>query len=320
MEIRDLSVAYKLGDEYYDAVRHVSFEVENGDSVALVGESGSGKSTVGLAVMGALPANGIIKSGAIRLESQELIDNPEAVKKVRWKKVSMVFQGSMNTLDPLFKVGAQMRELLEYHLGEKREEAERLATEALEKVSLKRSVMDLYPHELSGGMKQRVAIAMALLLKPKLLIADEPTTALDVTTQAEIISLLADLIRGEGMSMLFITHDLSLVPQLCDKIVVMYGGCSMERGDSSLIIKRPLNPYTTALMASVNISRGSLGAGIPGDPPSLRATPPGCPFNPRCSRAFVECSRSFPHEVEVEGRLVRCLLYDGAEAASSSDR
>jgi peptide/nickel transport system ATP-binding protein len=320
LEIRDLSVAYRLGDEYYDAVREVSFDVENGDSVALVGESGSGKSTVGLSVMGALPANGRIKSGTIRLDSEELTSNPEVMRRVRWKKVSMVFQGSMNTLDPLFKVGAQMCELLEYHLGQSREEAERVAVEALEKVSLKRGVMDLYPHELSGGMKQRVAIAMALLLKPKLLIADEPTTALDVTTQAEIISLLANLIKIEGMSMLFITHDLSLVPQLCDKIVVMYGGCSMERGDSSLIIKKPLNPYTAALMASVSISRGRLGSEIPGDPPSLRAMPPGCPFNPRCSRAFAECSQTFPGEVEVEGRLVRCLLYGGAQEALSSGR
>ncbi|MEM0121096.1 MAG: ABC transporter ATP-binding protein [Thermoprotei archaeon] len=311
MEIRNLSVAYKLGDKYYDAVRDVSFDVQNGESVALVGESGSGKSTVGLSVIGALPPNARIMSGSIRLDSFELANNVEVFRKIRWKKVSMVFQGSMNTLDPLFKVGVQMRELLEYHLGIKKEDAERIVVEALEKVSLRSSVMDLYPHELSGGMKQRVAIAMALLLKPKLLIADEPTTALDVTTQAEIINLLDSLIREEGMSMLFITHDLSLVPQLCDKIVVMYGGCVMEKGAVSSIIKKPLNPYTTALLDSMKVSRHHLSSGIPGDPPSLRAMPSGCPFSPRCSRAFNECSQTFPSEVEVEGRFVRCLLYNG---------
>src|SRR5579872_4143280 len=253
LSINNLGIAYKIGNEYLDAVRDASFDVEQGDSVALVGESGSGKSTIGLSILGLLPKNAKLTTGEILFEGNNIRTlSREEIRALRWKEISMIFQGSMNALDPIFKIGDQMKELLEYHeKGITKIEVHEKSEGIVTKVGLKPSVLNLYPHELSGGMKQRVVIALALLLKSKLLIADEPTTALDVTTQAEIVELLIQLKSEYKMSMIFITHDLSLVESLCEQVVVMYGGTVMERGKTASVFSSPLNPYTKALVGSV---------------------------------------------------------------------
>jgi oligopeptide/dipeptide ABC transporter ATP-binding protein len=310
LSIKDLGIAYKVGDQYYEAVRSVSFDVEQGASIALVGESGSGKSTIGHSILGLLPKNAKLTSGEILFEGNDIAKySKEQIRSIRWKDISMVFQGSMNALDPIFKIGDQMKELLQYHEKISKTEARSKSEEIVTKVGLKTSVLDLYPHELSGGMKQRVVIALALLLKSKLVIADEPTTALDVTTQAEIVELLIQLKSEYRMSMIFITHDLSLVENLCEQVAVMYGGTIMERGSTSSVFTGPANPYTKALVGSVlTLERKNAGT-IPGDPPNLKTIPTGCPFHPRCASAFAECSQKFPTEYQVKGNRVRCLLY-----------
>jgi oligopeptide/dipeptide ABC transporter ATP-binding protein len=310
LSVNDLGIAYKVGDRYYDAVRSVSFEIHQGGSIALVGESGSGKSTIGHSILGLLPTNAKLTSGEIVFEERNIARlSREEIRSLRWKEISMIFQGSMNALDPIFKVGDQMNELLEYHQQLSKKDAKAISEEYVAKVGLKTSVLNLYPHELSGGMKQRVVIALALLLKSKLLIADEPTTALDVTTQAEIVELLIQLKAEYKMSMIFITHDLSLVENLCEQVVVMYGGAVMERGETSTVFSSPMNPYTRGLVGSVlTLDRKEAGT-IPGDPPNLKSMPPGCPFYPRCPSAFAECSRTFPREYQVKESKVRCLLY-----------
>jgi oligopeptide/dipeptide ABC transporter ATP-binding protein len=310
LTVNDLGIAYKVGDQYYEAVRNVSFEIQQGSSIALVGESGSGKSTIGYSILGLLPKNAKLTSGEILFEDKNLVAlSREEIRSIRWKQISMIFQGSMNALDPIYKVGDQMMELLIFHEKIPKQDARTKSEEYLTKVGLKTSVMDLYPHELSGGMKQRVVIALALLLKSKLLIADEPTTALDVTTQAEIVELLIQLKSEYRMSMIFITHDLSLVENLCEQVAVMYGGTVMERGGTQSIFSNPANPYTKGLVGSVlTLDRKDAGT-IPGDPPNLKSMPPGCPFNPRCPQAFAECSKTFPKEYQLKEAKVRCLLY-----------
>jgi oligopeptide/dipeptide ABC transporter ATP-binding protein len=311
LSIRKLGIAYEIGGNYYEAVRDVSFDLDEGDSVALVGESGSGKTTAGLAILRLLPRNARITSGEILFGGKDISNlDRKGLRQLRWKQISMIFQGSMNALDPIFKVGDQMVELLRYHEKLSKDEARRKSTEYLSSVGLKPNVLELYPHELSGGMKQRVVIALSLLLNSKLLIADEPTTALDVTTQAEIVALLLRLKEERNMSLIFITHDLALVPNLCKNVVVLYGGTSMERGAISKIFSNPANPYTSALIGSVlTFERKNLTI-IPGDPPNIRNMPPGCPFNPRCQSVFFECNKVFPAEYDVNDTKVRCLLYE----------
>jgi peptide/nickel transport system ATP-binding protein len=316
LAVRDLEVSYEVDGRSLRAVRGVGFELEEGEGAAIVGESGSGKSTIALAIMGLLPRNGRVVSGRIEFEGRDLLGLSEQERRrIRWRQISMIFQGSMNALDPILKVGRQLRKVLEHHLKLDEAAAQRTILEAIARVNLRPSVLDLYPHELSGGMKQRVVIAMALLLKPRLLIADEPTTALDVTTQAEIIHLLRSLIREQRMSLLLITHDLSLVPQLCGRVVILYGGTTMEVGAVKQVFQSPRNPYTQALINSV-IAIGRRGAEpIPGDPPTLHTLPLGCPFHARCRFAFRACREALPAEVSVEGRMVRCHLYGGASNA-----
>ena len=310
LSIKDLGIAYKVGDRFYDAVRDVNFDLGEGDSVGLVGESGSGKSTIGLSIIGLLPKNAKVTAGKIFFQDKDILAlSKEEIRGLRWKDISMVFQGSMNALDPIFKVGDQMTELLRFHEGISKQAAIAKSEEFLGKVGLKASVLNLYPHELSGGMKQRTLIALALLLRSKLLIADEPTTALDVTTQAEIVELLVKLKSEYKMSLIFITHDLSLVANLCNQVVVLYGGTSMERGNASRIFSNPMNPYTKALIGSVLTFDRKDASTIPGDPPNLKTMPLGCPFNPRCSSAFAQCTTSLPREYQVRDSKVRCLLY-----------
>ena len=306
LSVESLGISYEIDKRDYLAVNDVNFKLDEGESMALVGESGSGKSTVGLSLMGLLPPNGKVSSGLIRFQDREFaLLKEKEVRELRWKHISMVFQGSMNALDPILTVRNQLGEILKFHENKSKTEADPIIVDMLQKVGLKPSVMNLYPHEMSGGMKQRVVIAMALLLKPELLIADEPTTALDVTTQAEIILQLQQLIKEEKMSVIFITHDLSLVPQLCSKVVILYGGTTMESGAVDDVFGNPLNPYTVALMNSIVSLEGKNIQAIPGNPPTLQTVPHGCPFNQRCTKAFSPCFESFPrnHHLEQDRKM-----------------
>jgi peptide/nickel transport system ATP-binding protein len=311
LSVEGLTIAYEVDGKEYRAVNEVGFSLEEGESLALVGESGSGKSTLGLSLMGLLPANGRIKSGSIRFAGKDLVGaGQDVIRSHRWKRISMVFQSSMNALDPILTIKRQFTELLNFHEGVTGQEAERRIVDILEKVELKPAVMNLYPHEMSGGMKERAVIALALILGPDLLIADEPTTALDVTTQAEIITRLKELIKNEKMSMIFITHDLSLVPHVCKNVVILYGGTTMEKGGVSDVFSNAMNPYTKALLESVVTIENRNATTILGDSPTLRTIPSGCPFHTRCKQVFDPCYSTLPQEFRISGRMVRCHLYD----------
>lgn len=283
----------------------------DGESLGIVGESACGKSTLGAALMRSMQAPGKIVDGSVLLDSINLTGMPpsEFNNKIRWKKIAMVFQGAMNALDPVYTVESQLREVLKEHKFEGDFEAKIM--EALEQVGLKPEVAKRYPHELSGGMKQRVVIAMALLLGPDLLIADEPTTALDVLVQDQIIKLLKKLRKEKGITIILITHDLALVSQIADKIGIMYAGQLVEVASTKDIYKNPRHPYTQALIAAVPRLRSKEKKihFVKGNPPTLLNPPAGCRFYARCPHAMDIC-RKDPPEFKTETGYVRCWLYD----------
>jgi peptide/nickel transport system ATP-binding protein len=283
----------------------------DGESLGIVGESACGKSTLGAALMRSMQAPGKIVDGSVLLDSINLTGMPQSEfnSKIRWKKIAMVFQGAMNALDPVYTVESQLREVLKEHKFEGDFEAKIM--EALEQVGLKPEVAKRYPHELSGGMKQRVVIAMALLLGPDLLIADEPTTALDVLVQDQIIKLLKKLRKEKGITIILITHDLALVSQIADKIGIMYGGQLVEVASTKDIYKNPRHPYTQALIAAVPRLRSKEKKihFVKGNPPALLNPPAGCRFYARCPHAMDVC-RKDPPEFKTETGYVRCWLYD----------
>jgi peptide/nickel transport system ATP-binding protein len=296
------------------AVDNVSFSLEKGESLGLAGESGCGKSTLGYALINLLPPPGKIMEGSILtdgIDAAKLSEN-ELRKKVRWKKISMIFQGAMNALNPVYTIGYQMSEPLIYHGGMNKKEALEEAKRYLELVGLSRDVVNRYPHELSGGMKQRVMIATALILKPTVLIADEPTTALDVIVQAQIINLMKKLKRELGISIIFISHDLSIISEIADRVAIMYAGKIVELGSSDSVYLKPKHPYTQALLRAVPRIKGKKEklAFIPGAPPNLIEPPSGCRFHPRCPYALDRCIREEPELKQVEsGHFVACHLY-----------
>ena len=306
LDVRDLNVVYRANGREIEAVRDLSFTVEKGDSMAVVGESGSGKTTLAMAIMGLLPSQAIVRSGQILLEGQDLVTMPESERrKIRWKKVATVFQASQNALDPVKKVGSQLVELYLYHnRGAKKEEALDRVAKALLTVNLSQSIMNMYPHELSGGMKQRAVIAASLLLEPDVLLADEPTTALDVVTQAEILLLIKRIVSERGLTLLFITHDISLVASLCNRIMVMYGGTDMESGPMRDVLLSPTHPYTQRLMEVLNgLEEGRLTL------EQLREDQGrGCPFLSRCRFAESRCAEGLPKRRSLGNREVRCLV------------
>ncbi|RUZ74062.1 ABC transporter ATP-binding protein [Mesorhizobium sp. M7A.F.Ca.US.006.01.1.1] len=278
----------------------VSFSLEKGETLGLVGESGSGKSLTAMAIMGLLPLiGGRITGGSVVFDGGDLTVLPEpAYRKLRGGRIGLITQNPMTSLDPLKKVGPQIDVVARLHLGLDRSAARNRTVELLGELRIPEpaSIYHLYPHQLSGGMKQRIVIAMALAADPDLLIADEPTTALDVTVQAQIIRLLSDLIRDRGLSMVLITHDMSVVAQACDKVVVMYAGTAVEHGTVAAIFDDPRHPYTKALIGC--IPRGLAGAqrlkGIEGTVPSVAHYPQGCRFHPRCPRAEAICAAVSP--------------------------
>ena len=314
LEVKDLKTYFFTLAGVVRAVDGVSFTVEKGEVLGIAGESGSGKSTIAYSILNLVPPPGRIVGGSIKLEGIEItkLSEPELRSKIRWRKVSMVFQGAMNALTPVYTIGYQIAEPLMYHLGMTRREAYERAAELLEMVGLHRSMLNRYPHELSGGQKQRVVIAMALALEPPLVIADEPTTALDVVVQAQILNLLKRLKREKDMSIIFITHDLSVLAELSDKVMVVYGGKMVEYGTAEQVFNNPQHPYTQLLLRSIPRLKGPVDKleYIPGVPPDLRRPPPGCRFHPRCPKRIDVCDREEPPIVEVEkGHLVACWLH-----------
>jgi oligopeptide/dipeptide ABC transporter ATP-binding protein len=324
LSIRDLSVSFAAEGGRLLAVDRVSFDVPKGRAVALVGESGCGKSVTAAAVMRLLPEPPArLDGGQIRFDGQDLLTLPErAMRAVRGGRIGMVFQEPMTSLNPVYTVGYQIAEAIRLHRDVSRREARRLAIEGLAKVGLPEPArrVDSYPHELSGGMRQRVLIAIALACSPALLIADEPTTALDATVQAQILELIASRRREEGMSLLLIAHDLALVGEVADEIVVLYAGVVVERGPARAVLGSPAHPYTRALLQSLpprlHRVRGQPGRKLPtieGSLPDLRRPPPGCRFHDRCPEVVDRCRTEAPALLAAGDALSRCHLVDARE-------
>ncbi len=313
LEVRNLKTYYYTLRGVVKAVDNVSFTLEKGETLGIAGESGCGKSTLAWALLGLVPPPGRIAGGSIVLDGQDLtkLSEHDLRSKVRWKKVSMIFQGAMNALTPVFTIEDQLAEPLMIHKGMHKDEARERIAEMLKAVGLDETIMKRYPHELSGGQKQRVIIAMALLLNPDLVIADEPTTALDVIVQAQIMNLFKEIKKKYNIGMIFITHDLSLIAEIADKVAIMYAGKIVEIGSSDQVFGNPRHPYTQGLLRSIpRIRSKEKITWIPGVPPDLVRPPPGCRFFPRCKYVKEQCRREEPELKEVEpGHFVACHLY-----------
>jgi peptide/nickel transport system ATP-binding protein len=315
LEVRDLTVEYHTKDGVFCAVENLNLDLDQGKSLGVVGESGCGKTTAMLAVMRLLPEAGRIVSGQVFLEGVDLLRLPLGeLRKYRWKKISMIFQGAMNALNPVRTVGSQIEEVLLLHDTVARGKAKAEVARLLDLVGVSPARANQYPHEYSGGMRQRAVIAMALACQPQVIIADEPTTALDVMVQAQILDLLQELQRELDLSIIMVTHDLGVVAELCDDVLVMYGGRMAEWADIDRIYNHAVHPYTRRLLHAfpdIDDPRAAL-ASIPGHPPPLDNLPPGCRFEPRCGVGVGRCSRQIPQTIEVApGHLVCCLLAEG---------
>lgn len=312
LEVRDLKLQYIASRGVVKAVDNVSFDIEKGEALGIVGESGSGKTSLSLALMRVLPKNVQAYEGQVTLDGKEISSlSDEAFRKqVRWRQISMVFQGAQNSLNPVLKVGFQVAEPMLVRSKTDRREARKRVENLFELVGLPREIYDRYPHELSGGMKQRVGVASALVLNPKLVILDEPTSALDVSIQAQIMNLLKRLKRELGLSMIFITHDIALSSDICDHLAVLYAGEVVEKGSAEQIFGNPKHPYTQLLLASVpRLKSDADPKYISGAPPDLTSPPPGCRFHPRCPYRFEPCDHKVPPQVKVdEGQTAKCWL------------
>ena len=314
--VENLTIHYYTLEGIVKAVRNVSFSVERGESICLVGESGSGKSTIGLAIVGALPANAKIISGKILVNKVNVLElDQKELEKIRGKEVSIIFQDPAASFNPLFTVGQILSDVIRHKLGiDDKEKLKEKALEALRIVGLPdpERVYNSYPHELSGGMLQRAAIAVAISTNPRILVADEPTTMLDVTLQAQILDLLQYLRKKLGLALVFITHNLGVAATICDRILVIYARSPVEFGPVDEVLLNPLHPYTRKLIecvprSSVRVSRLKY---IPGSLPDLRRLPPGCVFEPRCEEVFEICRMKTPEFVEVKpGHFVACHRY-----------
>jgi peptide/nickel transport system ATP-binding protein len=293
LELRDLSVTYRTEGGDVPAVRGVNLTIEAGDTVGLAGESGCGKSTIAGAVLRLLPA-GTRVDGQVLLDGEDVYAmKPGRLRAVRWTSAAIVFQGALHSLNPVHRVGAQIAEAIRIHGTVDAATARARVGDLLERVGIPASRASRYPHQLSGGQRQRVLIALALACEPKLLIADEPTTALDVMVQAQVLDLLAELQRDQGLAMLFITHDLSVLTSACRRLAVMYAGRIVETGLGADVFREPQHPYSRALASAFptigDPSSRLRPSGLAGDPPDPSALPSGCPFHPRCSVAVDAC-------------------------------
>jgi peptide/nickel transport system ATP-binding protein len=311
LEVTDLTVEYITDYGSVKACDHVSFSIGRGEVLGLAGESGSGKSTAAMAALRLLQPPAVITSGRVLFEGQDLLSLSELeLRKVRWRRISLVFQSAMNALNPVLTIGEQIADVIRSHEGLGEKPARERAAALLELVGIETAHLDSYPHQLSGGMRQRVVIAIALALDPPMLFMDEPTTALDVVVQKEILQQIAELKQRLGFSILFITHDLSLMLEFCDRIGILYAGRLCELAPARTLLSHPLHPYTRGLMSSFPDASGPRHrlVGIPGSPPDMRRPPSGCRFHPRCAQAASDCAAELPELAALApGHQVACF-------------
>ncbi len=313
LDVKNLNIGFNLSDGFRQAIHNVSFSLKRGETLALVGESGCGKTISTMSILQLLPENAVIQSGEIIFNGENLLKlNQKQMQQIRGKKIALIPQDPMTSLNPLYTIGNQLLEIIELHQGLRGKEAFDVAVQALEKVKIPDAAdkMKAYPHEFSGGMKQRVIIAMALACKAELIIADEPTTALDVTVQAQIMEILRDIKAKYNLSLILITHDLGIVAENADKIAVMYAGRIVEYAGVKELFQSPKHPYTKALLnviLDINTNRVET---IEGQPPAITDDIKGCPFHPRCSYCMEICTQIDPALRNVEDSMTACHLYD----------
>jgi oligopeptide transport system ATP-binding protein len=324
LDVRDLRTYFDTEDGVVKAVDGISFQLQRGETLGIVGESGSGKSVTNLSLLRLIPEPpGRIVSGEVIFQGRDILKLPEAeVRKIRGKRVAMIFQDPMTSLNPFMRISRQLMEITQLHLGHSKRQAYDHGLKMLEMVGIPdaKTRIDRYPHEFSGGMRQRVMIAMALSCQPELLIADEPTTALDVTIQAQILELIKTLKQVTGTSVILITHDLGVVAGMTDQLIVMYAGKVFEQAPTRELFARPGNPYTKGLLRSVPdplAEKGTLYQ-IPGQPPDVAHLPAGCPFAPRCERAEDICHREFPPFVQLNANHYSLCHFANEVYAESS--
>lgn len=322
LSVRNLQVEFASRRGTLRAIDGVSLDIAKGEVLGVVGESGAGKSVTGLSVIGLIDPPGRIAGGEIRLAGLR-IDNlpPEEMRRIRGKRIGMIFQDPLTSLNPLYKVGDQIIETIRTHLNLSEQAARRRAIDLLAEVGIpapdKR--IDGYPHEFSGGMRQRVVIALAICAEPELIIADEPTTALDVSVQAQIIALIKRLGRDHGTAVMLVTHDMGVIAETCDRVAVMYSGRIAEIGPVQEVVRDPLHPYAKGLMGAIPTLAGEDKrlVQIPGSMPRLSAIPPGCPFNPRCAFAFDRCCVERPEPIRQGTQSVACHLFEPAKETAA---
>jgi peptide/nickel transport system ATP-binding protein len=309
LKVSGLKVYYHISQGIVKAVDDIDFTVDCGEFVGLSGESGCGKTTTAMTLLHILPREGVVEGGQAIFGNRDILKlDKKAIEDFRWQGVSMVFQGAMNSLNPVHRVIDQMVDAILIHQDMSKDEAKEIALELIESVGIERSRATAYPHELSGGMKQRLMIALALVLHPPLVIADEPTTALDVMIQAQILDLFRQLRDRTSLSLLIITHDLSVLAETCDKVIIMYAGKIVEEASTDILFNEPAHPYTKKLISSFpSILADKEIDFIPGNPPDLIDPPSGCNFHPRCDYVIDRCRAEIPPLIDEQGHRVACF-------------
>ncbi|MDD3593331.1 MAG: ABC transporter ATP-binding protein [Candidatus Gastranaerophilales bacterium] len=314
LEIKNLNISFRVDEYILPAIFNVSFSLKKGESLALVGESGCGKSITAMSILNLLPPNAIVTQGDIMFEGQNILKMSDfLLRQIRGKKIAFIPQDPMTALNPLYTIGEQIKEVVELHQGLKGKEAQETVISALKSVKIPDAYEKYYsyPHQLSGGMRQRVIIAMALSCEPDLLIADEPTTALDVTVQAQILNLINLIQQERKTALILITHDLGVVYNVCENICVMYSGSIVEQTSTRELFANPLHPYTQALLNSLPTDKNTQIKAISGQPPSIKELITGCKFHPRCKHAMQMCEHHIPVLTEIEpNHCAACFLYN----------